>query len=105
MWVPWTVEVVHSGSGRNGRVGGYVRTMKCRQCRSERRQTLDSSGGVVSNGYGYSDGYLATNVEPGFTRAVFRLEAVVRWVEGHGESVKHLDAMSDDAPAKLRRVV
>lgn len=100
VWVPWTVEVIES----HRRVGGYVRTMKCRQCKSERRQVLDSRGGVVSNGYAYVDGYLARNVEPGFTRDAFRLESVVRWVEGHADTVKRTDANGEEVPRALRSV-
>lgn len=103
LWVPWTVEVVHAGAGRRARIGGYVRTMRCRQCKSERRQILDSRGAVVSNGYRYADGYLATNVARGFSRDAFRLESVTRFVEAHAEAVAHSDGTS--APVKLRLAV
>lgn len=58
----------------------YDRTIRCRTCRTERHQLLDARGGVVSNGYTYADGYLASRVaETGtLTRDVFRLEAVQR---------------------------
>jgi len=79
VWVPWTVEVVKE----RRRVGGYLRIMKCRQCRAERHQVLDSRCGVVSNSYRYPDGYLAKNVEAGVTRDVFRLEAINRWLDSH----------------------
>ena len=79
VWVQWAVEVVREGR----RVGGYVRTFKCRQCRSERHQEIDSSGHAVRNGYRYADGYLAAHVQRGFTRDTFRLESVTRWLDSH----------------------
>lgn len=79
VWRPWAVEVVKDGR----RLGGYVRTFRCTQCKTERHQTLDSSGHVVQNGYRYADGYLADHVQRGFTRDTFRLEAVTRWLERH----------------------
>lgn len=102
LWVPWTVEVVHAGRGANSRIGGYVRVMRCRQCKTERRQILDSRGGIVSNGYRYAEGYLAKNVASGFGRDAFRLEAIVRFVETHAGQgdVIHTDA--DGAPEALR---
>lgn len=81
VWRPYTVEVVRE----RRRIGGYVRVMRCAQCKTERHQTLDSRGGVVSNHYRYADGYLAAHVEPGFTRDAFRLEAVTRWVAKHDD--------------------
>lgn len=78
-WVQWDVQVIRESR----RVGGYERTMRCRQCRTERRQLLDSFGSVVRNGYRYADGYLAANVQKGFTRDTFRLESVTRWLERH----------------------
>jgi hypothetical protein len=80
-WRPSAVEVVREGRS----LGGYVRIFKCAQCRTERRQTLDTSGHVVQNGYVYANGYLAGNVEKGFTRDTFRLEAVNRWLDRHNE--------------------
>lgn len=79
VWVQWDVEVIRDGR----RLGGYSRVMRCRQCKTERRQVLDSSGSVVSNGYRYADGYLAANVQGGYTRDVFRLESVSRWLDSH----------------------
>lgn len=79
VWVQWDVEVVREGR----RVGGYLRTFKCRQCRSERQQVLDSTGHAVRNGYKYVDGYLAANVQRGFGRDAFRLESVTRWLDSH----------------------
>jgi hypothetical protein len=57
--------------------------MVCKGCRTQRIQTLDSRGHVVTNRYVYVDGYLASHVEQGFTRDVFRLESVHRWLESH----------------------
>jgi hypothetical protein len=57
----------------------YDRTLRCTNCRTVRHQVLDSSGDVVRNGYTYPDGYLAHDIERGsYSRAVFRLESVVR---------------------------
>jgi hypothetical protein len=105
LWVPWTVEVVHAGQGKRARVGGYVRVMRCRQCKSERRQILDSRGHVVANGYRYTDGYLASNVARGVDRSrdAFRLEAVVRFVENQQGAVVHSDGTN--APAPLLKAV
>lgn len=83
-WVQWSVQVITE----RRRVGGYERTMRCRACRTERRQLLDSGGHVVSNGYRYADGYLAANVQKGFTRDTFRLESVTRWLERHDDTRK-----------------
>jgi hypothetical protein len=83
VWVPWSVEVVQE----RRRIGGYLRTMKCKQCRAERRQVLDSGAHVVSNSYTYPDGYLATNVERGVSRDVFRMEAISRWLDSHEAAV------------------
>lgn len=57
----------------------FHRRLRCSSCRTERRQVLSARGHVISNGYVYPDGYLATNVE-GMTgaRDLFRLEAVLR---------------------------
>jgi hypothetical protein len=81
VWRPSTVEVVREGRS----LGGYLRIFKCAQCRTERRQTLDSHGGIVANGYVYPDGYLAAHVEKGFGREVFRLESVHRWLDRNNE--------------------
>jgi hypothetical protein len=57
----------------------FHRRLRCSSCRTERVQTLNQRGHVVTNHYVYPDGYLATHVE-GMTgaRDLFRLEAVVR---------------------------
>ena len=59
----------------------FHRSLRCPSCHTERRQVLNAHGGVVSNGYVYPNGYLATNVEGGVTRDVFRLEAVIRTMD------------------------
>ena len=79
VWRPSSVEVVRQGRS----LGGYVRVMRCSQCRTERRQTIDTQGVVLANRYAYSDGYLAARVERGVSKAVFRLEWLNRWVESH----------------------
>jgi len=60
----------------------FHRSLRCPSCHTERRQVLNSRGGVVSNGYVYPDGYLAKHVE-GIVggRDVFRLEAVIRTMD------------------------
>lgn len=70
VWRPNTVETVPGG--------GYVRSLRCTSCRTVREQVLDASATPLSNRYRYPDGYLAGNVEPGLTRSVFRLEAIMR---------------------------
>jgi ABC-type branched-subunit amino acid transport system substrate-binding protein len=80
-WRPSAIEVVREGRT----LGGYVRIYKCASCRTERRQTLDSHGDVVQNGYVYANGYLADNVQKGFGRQTFRLESVNRWLDTHQE--------------------
>lgn len=59
----------------------YDRQLRCKMCRSIRKQLLDSSGHVIRNGYDYSDGYLAKHVAKGsYTRDVFRLESLTRFL-------------------------
>lgn len=82
VWRPHAVEIVRSGE-RSKRIGGYLRIMRCSQCRTERQQLLDSRGSVIRNGYHYPDGYLAAHVERGFTRDTFRLESITRWLDRH----------------------
>lgn len=63
----------------------YDRRLRCRNCRTIRKQVLDSSGHVLRNGYDYTDGYLASNVEKGqLSRDVFRLEALTRFLQSEG---------------------
>jgi hypothetical protein len=61
----------------------FHRSLRCPSCHTERRQVLNAHGGVVSNGYVYPAGYLATHVEGALTgrRDVFRLEAVIRTMD------------------------
>ena len=61
VWRPASVEVIREGRS----LGGYVRVMVCRSCRTERRQTIDTRGVVLSNRYVYADGYLAAKVQGG----------------------------------------
>lgn len=81
VWRPSAIEVVREGRS----LGGYLRIFKCAQCRTERRQTLDTHGDVVDNRYVYANGYLADHVEKGFGRQTFRLESVNRWLDSHEE--------------------
>ena len=61
----------------------FHRSLRCPSCHTERRQVLNAHGGVVSNGYVYPAGYLATHVEGSLSgrRDVFRLEAVIRTMD------------------------
>lgn len=105
LWVPWTVEVIHAGNAKSLRVGGYVRTMKCRQCKTLRRQILDSLGNIVSNSYRYADGYLASNVEHGtVSRNAFRLEALTRFIEQNANAGTVIHSDANGAPEPLRAV-
>lgn len=81
VWRPQAVEVVREGRS----LGGYVRVMRCSQCRTERQQVIDTRGNVLSNRYNYADGYLAAVERGTLSRAVFRLEWVNRWLDGHPE--------------------
>jgi hypothetical protein len=40
-------------------------------------------GTALSNRYTYSDGYLSTNVDGRVDRAVFRMEAITRFLDSH----------------------
>lgn len=37
---------------------GFERTLQCRNCKTERRETLDKRGGLVSRSYAYPEGFL-----------------------------------------------
>lgn len=64
----------------------YDRQLRCSSCRTVRRQVLSRQGHVLRNGYIYPDGYLAKGLEAGtYSRDLFRLEAVVRFVSTHQE--------------------
>lgn len=70
-WRPW-------GAADEPEHRCYVRTTRCSQCRTERHWVIDYRGHVVSSHYTYPKGYLATNVQPGYSRDTFRLEAIHR---------------------------
>lgn len=70
-WRSWTV--TWDASARC-----YDRRLRCSSCRTIRKQLLNDRGHVLQNSYDYADGYLASNVTAGFTRDVFRLEAIMR---------------------------
>lgn len=70
-----------------GKQRAYERVLRCRSCRSEKVQVVNRHGGLVSTHLRYSAGYLAKHVEFGGTsgrRDQFRLEAIVRTIEGAG---------------------
>lgn len=64
----------------DGRV--FEREMRCRSCKTTRRQTITTAGHVLANRYTYADGYQAKNVDTGrnYSRDVFRLESVTRFL-------------------------
>jgi len=70
-WRPW-------GISEEAEAQCYVRTTRCSSCKTLRHWIIDYRGHVVSSHYTYPDGYLATNVQPGFSRDPFRLEAIQR---------------------------
>lgn len=74
IWQPFTVS-------REGT--GFLRRLRCSSCKTIREQLLDSRGHVIRNGYKYADGYLAKDhVERGnYSRDVFRLESVIRFID------------------------
>jgi hypothetical protein len=61
----------------------FHRALRCPSCHTERRQVLNAYGHVISNGYVYPKGYLASNVEGPTSgrRDVYRLEAVIRTLD------------------------
>ena len=79
-WKPWTVNW-----DRKQRC--YDRRLRCSSCKTVRKQVLDSRGAVLKNSYEYPDGYLAgRDVRVGeLSREVFRLEAIVRYLNSHDE--------------------
>lgn len=60
----------------------YDRVLRCSSCRTERHQTLNTHGHVLHNRYSYPEHYLAGHgVQRGtYSRDVFRLEAIVRFI-------------------------
>jgi len=70
-WRPW-------GISEEAEARCYVRTTRCSSCRTLRHWVIDYTGHVVSSHYTYPTGYLATHVQPGFSRDPFRLEAIQR---------------------------
>ena len=77
-WRPFTVSFDKSSRS-------YDRRLRCASCRTIRKQLLDSRGHVIRNGYDYSDGYLAKNLERGGSRDAYRVEAIVRFLN-HSEA-------------------
>lgn len=64
----------------------YDRVLRCSSCRTTRHQVLNSHGHVLSNSYKYPDTYLATTLERGtYSRDVFRLEALVRFIDSSNQ--------------------
>jgi hypothetical protein len=79
-------ELMHSWKPRSaGWLAGervFERVVRCSRCKTEKHQTLSSSGEVLSSHYVYPDGYLAKNLGRivGDGRDALRLEAVNRLV-------------------------
>ena len=71
----------------------YDRQLRCSSCHTIRKQTLSRRGEVVSNGYQYPPRYLATNVSEHVDRALFRIEALTRFLEGSDGAAQHLKAV------------
>jgi hypothetical protein len=81
-------ELMHSWKPRSaGWLAGervFERVIRCSRCKTEKHQTLSSSGEVLSSHYVYPDGYLAKNLGRivGDGRDALRLEALTRLVDG-----------------------
>lgn len=63
----------------------YERALRCSSCRTIRHQVVSTDGTALSNRYTYPDGYLAQNVDGPVDRAVFRMEAITRFLDAHQE--------------------
>lgn len=61
-------------TAKQGRNGVIERTLSCANCGARRNQTLDKFGYVLTNNYGYSDGY----VMPGVGRLTAAQRATLR---------------------------
>jgi hypothetical protein len=73
-WRAWTVDYDQSATL-------FTRQLRCSSCHSIRKQELGRDGDIISNGYTYAPGYLATNVDGRVDRSVFRLESLTRFLE------------------------
>jgi hypothetical protein len=63
--------------------GVFEREMRCRSCKTIRRQTVTSAGHVLKNRYTYVDGYQMKNVVRDYghySRDTFRVEALTRFL-------------------------
>lgn len=62
--------------------GVFERELRCRSCKTIRRQTVTARGHVLANRYTHSEGYLASNVEQTGDRSrdTFRVEAITRFL-------------------------
>ena len=62
----------------------YDRRLRCSSCRTVRVQVLSKYGHTISNRYIYPEGYMAKGLQAGtYSRDLFRLEAVVRFIDTH----------------------
>lgn len=62
--------------------GVFERELRCRSCKTIRRQVVTSHGHVLSNNYTYADGYQAKGVDSAGDRSrdTFRVEALTRFL-------------------------
>lgn len=80
-------ELMHSWKPRTaGWLAGervFERVIRCSRCKTEKHQTLSSTGEVLTSHYVYPDGYLAKNLGRivGDGRDALRLEALTRLVD------------------------
>ena len=63
----------------------FDRQLRCSSCHTIRKQVLTQRGEIVSNGYTYPPRYLASNVDGHVDRSLFRMTALTRFLEQHGD--------------------
>lgn len=70
-WRPWNAYAID---------GGYERALRCTRCKTERWETLTSTGAKMSSRYVYPDGYLHEGLGRivGDGRDALRLESLTR---------------------------
>jgi hypothetical protein len=73
-WRDWSVQWDESARC-------YLRNLRCSSCQCVRHQVVDGSGTALKNSYTYPEGYLAKKVDERVDRAVFRMEAITRFLD------------------------
>lgn len=70
-WRPWTAKAIH---------GGYERALRCTRCKTERWETLSSTGTKIKGHYVYPENYLHEGLGRivGDGRDALRLESLSR---------------------------